>query len=280
MKLKRIEITKLCLLFTLSAVSISSVHAQTVVQELDSLTKDADSSIQWSSQFVGTYASSLQDTDSVDYSSSADIEATLNAVYNKTRYSLSAGASKALTGERKLMASNAYLAAARSLHKFNDHLSLNGSATATIPLSEAAKDYQRQITGFSFAPSLSYRSDFGLTLTYALKGTVNLHKYETSMSGSSNYQYNASNTLTAIYQFNSGFYIFANASYSRLFTYQGNTSDRYRFMQLVGYPIDIYDISIGHVMGGSPLAANGIENEVRFFDSRDSTIFGMLTVSF
>ncbi len=279
MKLKRIEIAKLCLVSALVLVSATSAEAQTVVKKLDTTGKK-ENVVKFSSEFVGTYSSGLQKVDAVDYSSTFDFEATLAATVRETKLYVSTGVSKELTNQREAGISNAYIGATRSLYKFNDQFSLSGDAKVTLPFSEASKDYQRQITGISVTPSLSWKSDFGLSLRYSFSGVTNFHKYKTAMTGASNYQYVASNAIAATYQFASGLYLYANASYSRLFTYHNNTKDSYKFMQIVGYPIDNFDLAVGHVMGGTPLAANGIETDVRFFDSRDSVIFGMLTVSF
>lgn len=279
MKVKRIEITKICLIFTFLLVSHGPLLAQTTVKKIDG-SKAKEESVKWSSEIVTTYASSLNKTDSIDYSSSADFEATLSALFKETKFSLTASATKELTNQRELNLNNASLAAARSLYKFNDQWSSAASVKVTIPLSEAAKDYQRQITGVSLTPSLKWKSDFGLSLGYAPNAQVNFHKYKNSVTGSSNYQYVLGNSLSATYLTSAGLYAYASAGYSRLTTYRGNSKDSYKFLQLIGYPVGKYDFAIGHVIGGSPLAANGIETDVRLFDSRSSTVFGMLTVSF
>ncbi|PIP90275.1 MAG: hypothetical protein COW01_02390 [Bdellovibrionales bacterium CG12_big_fil_rev_8_21_14_0_65_38_15] len=280
MKLKRIDITKFCLISTLLVVSSTSLLAQTSVKTLDTKSK-SEEAIKWSGEFGTTYSSNLYKSGSTVKSTGADFDATVAATINKTKYSLNATATKALTGERQLDLNNAYLGAARSLYRFDDQWSLSGTARLTIPLSEASKDYQRQITGVSLAPKLTWKSDFGLTAAYSASGLVNFHKYETSLTGASNYQYIVGNALALTYEFGSGMYVYANATYSKLITYQGNTKDSYRFIQMVGSPIaENVDFGLGHIIGGSPLAANGIETDIRFFDSRDSTVFGMLTLSF
>ena len=280
MKLKRIDITKICLFSTLLLVSPASLWAQTSVKKIDNKSSK-ESDIKWSGEFGTTYSSNLYRSGSINKSTGADFDATVAATYSGTKYSLNATATKALTGERQLDLNNAFLGAARSLYKFNDSLSLSGTARVTIPLSEASKDYQRQITGVSLAPKLTWKSDFGLSAAYSASGLVNFHQYETSLTGASNYQYVIGNAVALTYEFGSGIYAYANATYSKLITYQGNTRDSYRFIQMLGGPIaKNVDLGIGHVLGGSPLAANGIETDIRFFDSRDSTVFGMLTISF
>jgi len=204
---------------------------------------------------------------------------TLAATYAGTKFYVNTSATKALTGERQLDMNNVYLGASRTLYKFDDQWTLSGGLKVTIPTSEASKDYQRQITGVNVAPKLAWK-DGGLNISYAPSATVNFHEYKTSYTGASNYQYVLSNALSAVYQFGSGLYLYGQAQYSRLISYDRNTKDSYRFMQIVGYPVGDFDLAIGHMLGGSPLATNGIENEVRFFDSRDSTVFGMVTVSF
>jgi len=256
-----------------------SLSAATSVKKVD--TKKAEKSeITYSGELSATHSSGLQKVDAIDYSSSADLEASFAATYAGTKYSISASTTKELTNQRELHLNNAYLGAARSLYKFNDELSLSGSTKITIPLSEAAKDYQRLKTGISLTPTLSYKPVAGLSISYSPSAQMNFHEYKISLTGASNYQYVAGNTLAASYSFSSGVYVYANASYSRLFSYDGNTKDSYRFTQLIGLPLGQYEISAGHVMGGSPLAANGVETDVRFFDSRDSTIFAVLTVGF
>lgn len=278
MKVKHIEMTKLCLISTLMVVSAVSTAKETSVQSLSASTKASE--IKWSAEVGTTYSSGLQKVDAIDYSSSADIEASLAATIDGTKYSFSSSVTKELTKQRELHLNNAYLGAARSLYKFNDEFALSGSLKLTLPLSEAAKDYQRLRTSIAATPTISWKNNQGLSLSYSPTAQVSFHEFKTSKTGASNYQYVAGNTLAATYSFVSGLYVYANASYSRLFSYDGNTKDSYRFTQLIGYPIDNFDLSFGHVMGGSPLAANGIETEVRLFDSRDSTIFGVLSVSF
>lgn len=254
-------------------------HAQsTSVQNL-STHKAQEDSLKWSGEFATTYSSDLHKVNSVEHSSGADFDATLSATYAATKYYINTSVSKALTGERQLDMNNVYLGASRTLYKFDDQWTLSGGLKVTIPTSEASKDYQRQITGVNVAPKISWKNG-GLNLSYGPSATVNFHKYKTSLTGASNYQYVLSNSLSAVYQFDSGLYLYGQAQYSRLVSYNGNTKDSYRFMQMVGHPVGEFDLAIGHMLGGSPLATNGIENEVRFFDSRDSTVFGMLTVSF
>lgn len=278
MEVKRIDITKIGLACALVAVSSLSHAQSTSVQKLNTK-KAGEDSIKWSSEFVTTYSSNLYKVGATESSSGADFDATLAATYAGTKFYVNTSVTKALTGQRDLSMNNVYLGAARTLYKFDEQWTLSGGMKVTIPTSEASKDYQRQITGVNVAPKISWKNG-GLNLSYAPSATVNFHEYETSLTGASNYQYVLSNSLSAVYQFESGLYLYGQALYSRLFTYERNTKDSYRFMQMVGYPVGQFDLALGHMLGGSPLATNGIETEVRFFDSRDSTVFGMLTVSF
>ncbi len=279
MKVKLIEMTKLCLFSSLLVVSSTSLWAQTSVNQIDNLGNAKSDEVTWSSDITMTYSSNLNKPDSVNFASAADFEGTMAAVFKGTRFALTTSITKNLTGEREANMNNASISAARSLYKFNKELSLSGSTSVLIPFSESSRDYQKQITGISVATPLIWRSN-AWRLSYSPSLRKNFHETKTSLTGASNYEYILGNSVSALYQFSIGAYAQASASYSRLYTYRNNQRDNYRFTQVIGYPIDNFDIAIGHVLGGSPLAVNGVETDIRFFDSRDSTVFGMLTVSF
>ncbi len=277
MKVKLIEMTKLCLFLSLLAVSSNPLWAQTSVNQLDNISSKND--VIFNSLITTTYSTNLNKPDSVNFSNSMDLDAELAAIYKGIRFSLSTGMTKNLTGERRTLLNNASLGAVKNLYSFNKNWSILGSSRLVIPLSEAARDFQKQITGVSVATPIVWRNS-SWRISYGPSVVTNFHQTQTALNGTSNFQYILGQSLSILHFKSNGFYAMANSSYSRLISYQGNTLDNYRFTQLVGYSIGMYDFAVGHVMGGSPLAPNGVETDIRFFDSRDSTLFGMLTVLF
>ena len=196
---------------------------------------------------------------------------------NGIRIGTSLSGSKDLLNERKWTWNNSYLSISKSLADLSG-VKISGIALVYIPLSEYSKEYQKLRTGVMVAPSFSYNlSSIGLeriSLKYVPALTRYFHKYTTSLTGGSNTQYSLSNRLGMNLTISDAAYFSVNGSYARSFTYLGNEKDSYSFSSALGYsPTPKSSVEIGHVNGGSPLAANGKEIEVEVFNNRDSSVY-------
>lgn len=279
MEVKRIEITKLCLACALLVVSPLSHSAQTSVQTLS--TEAANEEAFKLSGSLTTYVSTgLQRRDSVNASTSSDAELALRLKISDFTYGFDGSVSKELTGQREMTLNNAALSAGTTIFKPNDDFSISAKLSATLPLSERSKDYQHQITGIGLSTGFKYQATEDLTISYTPRATLNFHEFKIAEDGTSNYQYTLANTLSFDYALSESFTLSAMAKYSRLTSYAGNSKDKYDFDQSISYDFAPYSVAIGHSIGKSPLAANGVETEIKLFDSNDSTIYGQFGFSF
>ncbi len=280
MKLKRIDITKICLFSTLLVVSSGSLWAQTSVKKVD--TKNADSEIE--TKFSGVLNSYLnsgfEKFNSVDSQVSTDLELVLRLKVNEITYGLDSSASKDLSGERTFGINNSAFSAGASLYKPNDDFSISGKLSITIPLSEKSTDYQYLTTALGLSTTFMLKASDSVTLTYLPKGTLNFHEYKTALDTTSNYHYTLAHTLNMDYAISDSFTLSLLGKYTRLTTYSGNSKDNYKFEQSIAYDFEPYTIALGHTLGGSPLAANGVETEIKLYDANDSTIYAQFGISF
>ncbi|MFX3675853.1 MAG: hypothetical protein ACN6I6_02360 [bacterium] len=280
MNVKRIEIAKISLFCALSLVSHQLVLAQTSVKKVDSKKAEIKESAKFSGSATTYINSGLQKFDSVQSSQSADFALALRLATENISFGLNSSMSKGLTGERDFTFNNVALSAAKSLWKSEKDLSVSGKLSLTLPFSERSKDYQKLITGVATSVPVVYKATDSITLAYIPTVGVNFHRAEVALNGSSNYQYTVTNTLNADFALSDRFTFSALGQYSRLITYRGNTRDAYKFEQSLSYDFSPYTVAIGHSMGGTPLAANGIETEVKLFDSNQSTVYGQFGISF
>ncbi len=280
MNAKRIEIAKISLYCALSLVSLQLVQAQTSVKKVDSKKTEIKETAKFSGSATTYINSGLQKLDSVRSSQSTDFALALRLATEDISFGLSSSVSKELTGEREFTFNNVGLSAATSLWKNEKDLSVSGKLSVTLPFSERSKDYQKLITGLAASAPVVYKATNSITLAYIPTVGVNFHSTEIALNGSSNYQYTVTNTLNADFALSDRFTFSALGQYSRLITYQGNTRDAYKFEQSLSYDFSPYSVAVGHSMGGTPLAANGIETEVKLFDSNQSTVYGQFGISF
>jgi hypothetical protein len=189
----------------------------------------------------------------------------------------SVSGNKDLKGERLWTWGNSALGLSSSLGK-TEYISTSGSLIATLPTSEAAKDYQKMIAGLTVAPKFSLRTNklgfenFGIS--YAPSATVYFHEYTTSLTGGSNKQYLLSNSLSLSYTITDEVSLFGVGKYGRSITYKGNQSDFYSFVAGASYaPTANTSLTAGVAQGGSPLAANGYETDIDLYDARAASMF-------
>ena len=280
MNVKRIEIAKISLFCALSLVSSGLVLAQTSVKKVDSKKAEVEEAAKFSGSATTYINSGLQKLDSAQSSQSADFALALRLATEDISFGLSSSISKELTGQREFTFNNVGLSAAKSLWKSEKDLSVSGKLSLTLPFSERSKDYQKLITGVGVSTPVVYRATDSITLAYIPNLGVNFHSAKVAINGSSNYQYTLTNTLNADFALSDRFTLSALGQYSRLITYRGNSKDVYKLEQSLSYDLSPYTVAIGHSLGGTPLAANGVETEVKVFDSNQSTVYAQFGISF
>lgn len=224
--------------------------------------------------FDSTLSSSLHKTSDINHSLSNDLS--ISPTYSLDNgYTLfgTVGGTKDLKGERKFYMGNAAVGVSTTLRKY-EKLTIKGSAVATIPLSESTKDNQQLRTAVKVSPKFIYKVADGFSAVYVPNAKINFHKYKIALSGASNTQYTLGNTAVLSYSGFESVSLTATASYYRSFTYGGNSKDAYGLTQSLSFvPTEATSVTLGHAIGGNPLQADGINNEIKIFDERSSSVF-------
>lgn len=240
----------------------------------------------WKLGLGSTFESNLEETSSTDYSltntSYGSLKLTLD---NGVSVSTSIAIDKDLQNDRETTLRDSALSFSKSLHKFNEQLSLAGNLSFAIPLSESSQNITNLYTSIRVRPSLSYDASKsmidGLSFTYLPSLRTYFHQYETKSTGGSNTRYALSNRLVVSYSLTDSLGISFDNTYLRTWTYQGQSKDIYSLDQSIGYSInDNLAATIGHAIGGSVLAVNGQEQNIDLFNSQTSTIYFDLSLSY
>lgn len=191
---------------------------------------------------------------------------------------------KDLKGERRQRFNDAYLGSTGGLY-FGDHWSLTFLGLGFIPLSEDSKDNRQLTTGIYLAPILTLEGGAmqlpNLRLSLRPSYRQNFHQFETALSGDSNNQRTIGLNLTLTYEVLPNFLLISRNNYNRSTTYRGNTRDQYVLEQIISWQFHTRAfMSLGHVLGGTPLAANGVDTDIRFFNRNDSQLYTSLGYTF
>lgn len=191
---------------------------------------------------------------------------------------------KDLRGDREQDFNDGALTAMKNVYQFNKHLSLNAAASLFVPISETSRISQSLDYAVQFAPSLFYNAGHlvkGLSLIYQPAIRFNFHEFTTQTDGTSNSKYRLRNRLLVNYSLTDTLFLSLDNSYSRFWRYSGQTTDIFSFDQSITYLFtQNLMFSIGHSIGGSALALNGRDSNVRFFDTDESTYYLSLSYQY
>ncbi len=274
-------------IISLTAVSLcDTASAQLLTDEEEQMTASQSQSNQrvrpYSVTLSTSAVSSFHRFDSIDKTFGSDYGIT--GVYSFDGFSVIASTSgfQDYRGERKWYWGDASLGLYRGLGTMG-RINVSGTLTGIIPMSENNKDYRRMYTGLIAAPLFSLRMDrygvAGLTLSYRPSASMYFHQHEVALNGSSNTRYSFGQRLRASYAITERIYFGLSASYARSFTYAGNSRDSYGFLSSLGFQLgQKTSLEMGHSTQGNPLKANGIDNELVFFNLRDSIAFVSLAI--
>jgi hypothetical protein len=261
----------ICFLAIMSSAYGADVSKSSTVLEDTQISKEKKD---YNIRFETTFGSSLHKPSDEDHILSNDISI-LPTIDLPMGFTLvgSLGANKNFKGERKTEITDGLIGVSRKIRRFGD-LTLSGSATSIIPLSENSKKNTQLRTAITLKPTLSYKLRDDINLSYAPSAKVYFHKYKNALTGASNTNYQLKNIAALSYSGFEALTLIASASYSRNITYRGNTTDAYAFAQIASYTTtENTSVSIGHALGSSPLKANGIDQEIKLYDERKSSIF-------
>jgi len=236
----------------------------------------------WQASANAILNSNLYKTSSVNHSASMNVDANWGYKFdNKVSIGASLVGNKALTGTREFELLSSSFSLKRPIKKFK-YVSLSGGLRVKLPTSEYARKIQQLNLGVSAsAPIIMALSKLGvpgLTLVNVPAVSVNDHKFKTALNGTPNTQYTLSNAFVVSYGATDWLTFKGLAQYAKSFTYNNNTKDSYYLSQSILFTIatDTFSdmgIEIGHGYGGTPLAPNGRDTEVKLFDSKSSTVF-------
>jgi hypothetical protein len=191
---------------------------------------------------------------------------------------------KDLKGERKQRLNDAYVGSTGGLY-FGDHWSISMIGLLFIPLSEDSKDNRQLTTGLYVAPVLTL--DGASMDLPALRMSVrpsyrhNFHRFETALSGDSNNKSTMGLNLTLTYRILPTVTFVSRNNYNRSRTYRKNSRDQYVLEQILSWQFHTRaSVSFGHVSGGTPLAANGVDTDIKFFNRNNSQIYSSIGYTF
>lgn len=208
----------------------------------------------------------------------------LSAQYRFENFSLIASTSafQDYQGERRWLWGDASLSVNRALTPIGP-IQTSGTISAIIPMSENNKDYRRMYTGVVVAPTFTLPfARFGvegLSMSYRPSASIYFYEHEVALHGSSNTRYSLGQRLRLGYAINDQWQVGLTGSYARSYTYSGISRDSYSFGSSLGYAFSKRtSIEVGHTTQGNPLRANGIENELIFFNLRESVAYASISI--
>jgi hypothetical protein len=280
-KLARLAICA-TILATSTTLAAKSSQKSKSVKKAPTSTKSDKYKKDWSLSASATVNSNLYKFSSTNHSASTDLSLGWSTKL-ANKFSLSTGLSgnKGLTGTREFKLLSSSISLKRPIHKFK-YISLSGSTSFVMPTSEYARKYQQLIFGVrasvSMVMPMGKLGAPGLTLINVPGIGINSHEYKRAINGSSNTAYSISDAFVISYGATDWMSLKAVSQYAKSFTYDGNTKDSYFFSQSASFPIEStvvngLGVEIGHAYGGTPLAPNGHDTQIKLFDERASSVF-------
>lgn len=273
---------KLSILLILLA-STAAAQSGTSTTNVQDVTKSAK---KWSLSLSSSLETDALQTDNVDkaYSNSTSL-AVGYKLPKDFKLSASFTMDKDLTGLREETFRDPSISLSKKLPNIGKHTTTSGKISTKIPVSESS----RKTTSLQTALSVSGMALFdaskyitkGLTIGYSAGLINNFHEFKVTTSGRSNTQRTLTNSLVFDYSINDQLGLYLDNTYYRNYTYDGRSNDYFSFDQSITYSHDIgVSLSLGHAIGGSALAINGRESNVKLFDNNDSTYYFTLAYSY
>ncbi len=236
----------------------------------------------WMASANAIFNSNLYKFSSVNHSASTDLDIGWGyRLPNKFSVSALLIGNKALTGTREFKLLSSSISLKRPIKKFK-YISTSAGLKVVFPTSEYARKYQQLNLGvrvsLPIVLPMKKLGVSGLTFVNVPAIGVNDHKFKTALNGSSNTKYSVSDAFVVSYGATDMITLKALAQYAKSFTYDNNTKDSYYLSQSVLLTLDSktfsdIGIEIGHAYGGTPLAPNGHDTQIKLFDEKASSVF-------
>jgi len=239
----------------------------------------------WSISISNSTTSNLYKTDNPDHYADNITGISLGLKAGPGKLRLSGSIYKPLTdGERKEKAGDIGLSYGQKLGSINKFTTVSGALKMTLPVSENSRERSELTTAFTLSTPVSWDATQaglkGAYVSYAPFVKKNFHEYEIATTGASNREWIVGNSLGLGYSLTDWMSIDFSGSYSRSITYQGNSTDVYSLDQSVSFSLPKkMGLSLGHQIGGSPLAPNGRDTQIDLFDSKKATVYATLSIS-
>lgn len=180
-----------------------------------------------------------------------------------------------LQGERKGEIKDTYISLSRKIKDFNEILSLSGSSTVFVPISNTSTSKNFLSTGYRLKGTLGIKVPRipNLSNSVSLGHVQNFHRSNVTISGSSNKQFVFTASLNSSYALWEKFSISKTFSYSKGVTYKGRIIDTYTSGEEVSYNASKkLTFGLGHGIDGT-LAGARLNSNLSFFDLNRSTVY-------
>lgn len=263
--------------------SMASAQSGTSTTSVQSVTKPAKS---WSLSIATSLETDALQTDNVDKAYSNSTSFGIGYKLPKDfKISASIILDKELTGYREEKFRDPSISLSKKLPNLGKFVTTSAKLGTKIPLSEASKKTTSLQTSLSTSATAVYDASKHITkgLSFAYNAGIinNFHEFKVTTSGKSNTQRTLTNSLVIDYSINDNLGLSFDNTYYRNYTYNGNSNDFFSFDQSITYSHDLgVSVSLGHAIGGSALAINGRESNVKLFDNNDSTYYFTLAYSY
>lgn len=230
-----------------------------------------------------SYNTNMYETADPDYSSSSDLMLTYRYKFSSNyTYLLVFGANQDFVDDKKTTLYDTTTALSTTLYD-NTGLSISGKIALTIPTDRESRDNTSLITqiatGVGFVYSVPALKE--LSFSYSPTYTLNIHEYQTQLSGVSNNQHSFKNTFSASLDLFESLNFDITYIHRSNWTYEGyRKTDAFQLDETLTYTISpSISLAAGHSNYASIYKANGADSNYKFYDRDSSTYSLSLTVN-
>lgn len=181
--------------------------------------------------------------------------------------------------------SNPTIAVGKKPWTLGKYFSLAPSASLIFPMKEASKNEETLMYNIGGALGLNLNTKAmgldRLSVGYQLAAAKNFTDYDTNAkTGNPNNSHRIRNRFTLGFQITDAISFFNMFDFNSSYSVNGVVTNSYLSLQSLGYSInDNVSVSVSHVLGGPYLKAGTYENNLKFYDSKESQLGLGLEVS-
>jgi len=230
--------------------------------------------------------SNLYAPSSFEYSASTGVEMTLGYVISdKMTTTLVTGVSKDLTDERQQELSDTSLYITRGIGTWKDHATFTGIGGIILPTNETSRETNTLKGALFFSPGVSVDlKSIGLKYVYFqyyFRGTLAFHEYKINLENKPNNQVNTSHSFSLSYYPMEKLGLTYTLKMTQGWTYSKNLSQpQYSStLSLNGNITRNWDYSLGFSTRGKMYKSNGVDSNMKIYDSASTTVFVDLIIS-